>query len=245
MDYKVDKRTNFVPVTETHVVPMEFPHIVKLQETPDMGPTVTVPNSVRVYTLPGNANEFYVNRNGDVYFNQAKKGSTVTITYMGGGSRLAAADWNQMIDALTRANTLIDGLTSLVFGNVHLKVTPTSVATLATQLNQANNGSFSLSFTCSLVTNTNQVYTWLPNIPLYLTVRKIFVDTDITTPVISPTGNLQFVQGVCQFTATYATDYGAYKKYTSGDYVSYQITTVDPSTSVGINLTTTVVHSIQ
>jgi hypothetical protein len=245
MEYKFDKRPNFIPITETHPVPMEFPHIVKLRETPDMGPTVTVPNSVRVYTLPANPNEFFVNRNGDVYFHTSKKGTSVTITYMGGGSRLAAADWNLMIDSLTRANSLIDGLTSLVFGNVKLRVTPTAIATPVSQLNQANSGSFIQSFTCSLVTNTNQVYTWLPNIPMYLSVRKVFVDADIAAPVISPAGNLQFVHGACQFTATYSTDYGAYKKYTSGDYVAYEITTVDPSTSVGINLTTTVNHSIQ
>jgi hypothetical protein len=248
MEHKVNKRYNFVPLTEPHRVALTFPYIVYLKEIPDLAATITIPNMVRIYTMPQASTEFFVNRNGDVYFHEAKKDSPVTISYYGGGSRLNADDWNEMIDVLGVTNGRITDLTSLIFGNIKLKVTPTSIATAVGSLNTSSSHAWRKTFTAQLTNMNNAVYTWLTDVQLYLQIRKSFVDSDIIAPVLKTPLNavdLKFINGVCQFTVEYDTDYGAYKKYTAGDYVSYGISTVDPNSMVGLNLSVTVVDAIQ
>ncbi len=244
MDYKTDKRINYVPLTESHVVSMDYPYMFNLKEIPDIAGIITITGMNRVNSMPMNPTDFYVNRTGSLFFHADKKGLTYSVSYFGGGSVLLATDWNQMIDAFTQTNTLITGLKSLIFGDIKLSVTPSAVSSSVSTLNTASNGAFSLTFNCSLVNSANQIYTWLNNIPMYVTLNSVFVDSDITQPVVTPSA-IQFQAGVCSFTSTYATDYGAYKKYTSGDYVNYTISTVDPTTNVGINLRKVVSHAIQ
>lgn len=246
MDYKVDKRINYVPLTEPHVVSTDYPYMFNLREIPDIAGTITISGMVRVNSMPINPTDFYVNRTGSVFFHASKKGLPYTVSYYGGGSVLLAGDWNQMVDAFTSTNNLIMGLKSLIFGDIKLNVVPGAVNTPVTNLNTASSGSFKLTFNVSLVNSANQVYTWLNDIPMYVTMNSVFVDTDILPPVITPApSTLKFTGGVCSFTATYSTDFGAYKKYTSGDYVNYTISTVDPTTNVGINLVKVVSHAIQ
>lgn len=245
MKYKIDKRIAFVPVTEVVKVAAEFPFVGKLSEVPDLAANVSISQMTRVYSMPHAATEFFIDRTGNIYFSSQKANQLITVSYMGGGSRLSALDWNEMVDTVTRTNALITDLSNLIFGNIKLRVTPTVITTPAATLNTKLSGQHTVSFSASLANNSNQVYTWLKDIPLYLTVRKSTVDSDILAPAISPAINsLKFVDGVCNFTATYNTDYGTYKKYTPGDYVSYSITTVDPTTSLGINLTANVVDTI-
>jgi len=246
LTHKTDRRLSYVPKTEQAVISVAFPYVAILTEVPDLATAITVSGYTRVYAMPQNVTDFFVDRTGNVYFHQSKKGLTVTITYMGGGSRLTASDWNEMVDTLASTNVLINGLTSLVFGNIKMVVTPSTITTAAGTLNTKNSGQHVVSFTATLKTNDNVLYTWLRDIPLYVEVRGVFVDSDITAPVISPAvSTLKFQQGSCQLSARYLTDYGQYKKYTAGDYVSYTFTTVDPVSNIGINLSNTVIDSIQ
>jgi hypothetical protein len=244
LQHVTDKRIAYVPKTETLVITNNFPYIAILSEVPDLAAGITITGLTRVYSLPQAATEFFADRTGNIFFHQAKKGLTVNITYMGGGSRISASNWNEMVDSITSTQNLITDLSSLIFGNIRLRVTPSTITTTAALLNTKLSGQHIVTFDISLTNVSNQVYTWLNTIPLYVTLSTTFLDADIADPVISPATKV-FTNGVCQVTALYQTDYGTYKKYTSGDYVSYTFTTVDPNTLIGINLTTTVINSIQ
>ena len=249
LEYKVNKRNEFVPLIETHRVNLNFPFTIFLKETPDIASDITINNMTRIYTMPTQDNEFFVSRTGDVYFNEGKKGTTIVINYFGGGSRLNADDWNVMIDTLNATNTRITDVTNLIFGNISLKVTPNILTTSPTTLNTSNSNGRQVTFNLSLINNTNQVYTWLTNIPYYVIITKSFADSDIAAPRVATPLNIidrNFINGVASFTVIYDTDYGTYKKYMSGDYVSYGISTVNPDQQgVGLNLSVTVVESIQ
>lgn len=244
MQYKTDRRLSYVPVTEANLqISQAFPYTAILKELPDLAAAVTIHNYTRVYAMPQAATDFFVDRTGNIYFHQSRAGQVVTVTYMGGGSRLSASDWNEMIDSLANTQSLITGITSLIFGNIRLRITPTAISTTATTMNSTVSGHHIVTFTASLVNLSNQVYTWLQDMPLYVSIRASFVTASIAIPTITPT-SLLFTNGVCQFTSTYQTDFGAYKKYTAGDYVNYTFSTVDPTTQIGINLSVVVVDSI-
>jgi hypothetical protein len=246
LEYKTDRRVAFVPVQENITVSITYPYIVNLNEVPDLASEVTISGMSRVYSMPRQPGEFFVHRSGIIYFHAQNKGTITTVNYRGGGSRIRATDWNEMIDTVTRIETLNADLTSILFGNIDLRVIPSTLSTSASVLNASNTGAFSVLFTISLVNLSNVVYSWLSNIPVYITITSAIIDPDIEDPVFNPISGLVVItNGVATTTATFDTDAGTYKTYTSGDNYSFTFTTVDPQSLVGINLTTTVVDSIQ
>ena len=87
---------------ESIVVPSSAPYVVRLEEVPDNG-TINTPPTISGLTentiYPPVANEFYVNYGtGDLVFNSAQAGSSLTVDYWQKGSVVEASDINYIYD---------------------------------------------------------------------------------------------------------------------------------------------------
>jgi len=96
-DYNGDWIQSHV-IDEVINVPLSAPYVVRLEEVPDDGSInarPTISGLTETANYPPNSNEFYINYGtGDIVFNVAQAGSSLTVDYWQKGSLVEAADIN-------------------------------------------------------------------------------------------------------------------------------------------------------
>ena len=109
---EVNRRTSLQSIAdEYHVVSRTSPYYIRLEEVPDSGYGVTVPNYTESSSMPTSSTEFYVDYSiGYVYFYSSEAGKQVSADYFGKGSAVDAEDINAHTSAMQKAQVITERL---------------------------------------------------------------------------------------------------------------------------------------
>lgn len=105
---EVNRRTSLQAITnEYHVISRTSPYYIRLEEVPDSGYGVTIPNYTASSSMPIISTEFYVDYSiGYVYFYSSEAGKQVSVDYFGKGSAVDAEDINAHTSAIQEAQII-------------------------------------------------------------------------------------------------------------------------------------------
>ena len=97
LDDEANRRDTAVSVQESKVIPAASPYRIRLRELPDINSSIDVNGYTRVYALPTQTGEYYVDTvYGRIEFHSSDTNKLVEISYMGLGSIIDAPDMNEV-----------------------------------------------------------------------------------------------------------------------------------------------------